>query len=368
MKKAEESASVPKTAPPCGCGHAAFYVLLLAVAAVVAAQWSVDPTTGGIAGFVGSALQLPPQGTWRVLGLLGGWLAGTLLAASVAKRALPADRGRAVWRRAFVLIGSALSAGLAGLLYTAHGDLPRAVMFCCAAPGAGAVILVHLPHRRRVIATTGITAGAALIVVGLIPTQQPSSARAGTDLSAFTGQERVYAKQVLSADEYYGCDTEFETQSYAKSRSDYLSRVINIEPIGAESHLMRVQISNWMRLPSYTVSVYLTKETTALVRREYVVVCLTDGPERRAEEVGGNGVPYPAPWRWQRSNDGGASWADVPHSPHHSPHLESDKTARYTFRYVPTRADLADERVRLRACVNVRGGGEVCSAGASPRL
>ena len=364
MKKAEESAGVPKTAPPCGCGHAAFYVLLLAVAAVVAAQWSVDPTTGGIAGFVGSALQLPPQGTWRVLGLLGGWLAGTLLAASVAKRALPADRGRAVWRRAFVVIGSALSAGLAGLLYTADGDLPRAVMFCCAAPGAGAVILVHLPHRQRVIVTAGITAGAALIVVGLILTQQPSSARAGTDISAFTGQERVYAKQVFSADEYYGCDTEFETQSYAKSRGDYLSRVIDIEPIGAESHLMRVQISNWMRLPSYTVSVYLTKETTALVRREYVVVCLTDGPERRAEEVGGNGVPYPAPWRWRRSADGGASWADVPHSPH----LESDKTAGYTFRYVPTRADLADERVRLRACVNVRGGGAVCSAGASPRL
>lgn len=183
-KRAEESGSVPKTAPICGCGHAVFYVLLLAVAAVVAAQWAVDPTTGGIAGFVGSALRLPPQGTWRVLGLLGGWLAGTLLAASVAKRALPADRGRAVWRRAFVVIGSALSAGLAGLLYTADGDLPRAVMFCCAAPAAGAVLLVHLPHRRRVIATAGITAGAALIVVGLVLTQQPSSALARARTSA----------------------------------------------------------------------------------------------------------------------------------------------------------------------------------------
>ena len=355
-QSAKESAPVPKTAPPCGCGYAVFYFLLITVAAVVAAQWSVDPTVGGIAGFVGSALRLPPSGTWAALGALGVWLAGTMLAASVAKRALPGDE-----RRVFVVVGSALSAGLAGALYAADRALLGAVMFW-GAPVAGVFILVGLPRLWRVVVTAGTTAGAALIVIGLILAPRPISARAGTDLSAFTGQERVYAEQVVSAD-LYGCGVKFTTHAPARRVRDYLSRVIDVEPIDAESRLMRVQVSNWMRLPSYTLPVYLTKETTAIVRREYVVVCLTDGPERRAEVVGDDGLHHLAPWRWRRSADGGASWADVPHNPHR----ESDETAGYTFRYVPTRADLADENVRLRACVNVRGGGEVCSAAASPR-
>ena len=362
MQSEEESAPVPKSAPPCGCGYAVFYFLLIAVAAVVSAQWSVDPTTGGVAGFIGSALRLPPSGTWAALGLLGVWLAGTMLAASIAKRALPGDERRAIWRRAFVVVGSALSAGLAGALYAADRALLGAVMFW-GAPVAGVFILVGLPRLWRVVVTAGITAGAALIVIGLILTPRPISARAGTDISAFTGQERVYAEQVVSAD-LYGCGVKFTTHAPARRVRDYLSRVIDIDPIDAESRLMRVQVSNWMRLPSYTLPVYLTKETTAIVRREYVVVCLTDGPERRAEEVGADGLAYPAPWRWRRSADGGASWADVPHSPHR----KSDRTAGYTFRYVPTPADLADENVRLRACVNVRGGGEVCSAATRPRL
>ena len=359
MKSEEESAPAPQSAPSCGCGYAVFYFLLIAVAAVVSAQWSVDPTVGGLAGFVGSALRLPPSGTWAILGALGGWLAGTMLAASVAKRALPGDERRAIWRRAFVIAGSALFAGLAGALYAANA-LPASVVFL-GAPAAGAVILLRLPRLWRVVVAAGITAGAALIVIGLILTPRPSNVRAGTDLGAFTGQERVYAEQVLSADTY-GCGVEFKTHAPLKDTRDYLARVISIEPIDAESHLMRARISNSMRLPSYVASVHLTKETTAIVRREYVVVCLTDGPERRAEEVGADGLAYPAPWRWRRSADGGASWTDVPHNPHR----ESDETAGYTFRYVPTPADLADENVRLRACVNVRGGGEVCSAAASP--
>ena len=74
MKSEKESAPVPKSAPPCGCGYAVFYFLLIAVAAVVSLQWSVDPTVGGVAGFIGSALRLPPSGTWAILGVHRGWL------------------------------------------------------------------------------------------------------------------------------------------------------------------------------------------------------------------------------------------------------------------------------------------------------
>ena len=360
MKKLEESPFVPKFARLRGCRPAAFYLLLLAVVSVAAAQCSVDPTTGGLAGFVGSAVRLPPSGTWAILGALGGWIAGTMLVASIAKRALHGDGRRAAWRRALVAAGSALSAGLAGALYAVDGDLQRAVVFW-GAPAAGAVILLALPRPWRVVAAAGITAGAALVVVGLILTPNPRDARAGTDISAFAGQDRVYVERVISADTY-GCGVEFKTHAPLEDMRDYLSQVISIEPVDAETRLMRARISNWMRLPSYTVSVHLTKETSLLVRPEYLVVCLTDGPERRADEIDNDGLPYPAPWRWRRSADGGASWADVPHNPHR----ESDETAGYAFRHVPTRADLADENVRLRACVNVRGGGEVCSAGARP--
>ena len=68
MKKLEESPFVPNFARLRGCRPAAFYLLLLAVVSVAAAQWSVDPTTSGLAGFVGSALRLPPSETWAILG------------------------------------------------------------------------------------------------------------------------------------------------------------------------------------------------------------------------------------------------------------------------------------------------------------
>ena len=150
---------------------------------------------------------------------------------------------------------------------------------------------------------------------------------------------------------------------------------IALAALGDRAHRARIRVNNTWGVPAYSVSLHFSQfrnghyppgvaaGTIMAVRPDYLTVCLTGGPKRRDVEVGDNGLSRLAPWRWRRSADGGASWADVPHSPHR----ESNKTEVYTFRYVPTPADLADENVRLRACVNVRAGGEVCSAGASPR-
>ena len=195
---------------------------------------------------------------------------------------------------------------------------------------------------------------------------------------SFTEEERPYVERIENAWDQYPCDYGFRPDARtlkAASPIDFAAGVTDLEVLSDRAHRARMRVNNTWGVPAYSVSLHFSQfrnghyppgvaaGTIMAVRPDYLTVCLTGGPKRRAVEVGDNGLSRLAPWRWLRSADGGASWADAPHSPHR----ESNKTEGYTFRYVPTPADLADENVRLQACVNVRGRGEVCSAGASPR-
>ena len=298
-KSVEEPAHGNKDAALCGCEYALCHLFLALAAAVVALQSSVDPAVGGISGFISSAARLPFFEPWGLIGALGCWLAGMILIAMGAKRMINVS---ILWRAALLIL---------------------------------------------------VAASATVAVVGLILTLQPSNARAGTDWSAFTEQERVYAEQLIETN--YDCHDKIKPFAPTKTSRDYVSRVIDVDILGPGQYRALLQVSNRMRLPTHRIALYYTERARVDVRPDYVSVCLLEPwQSNRASS---------APWRWQRSADGGASWVDVPYSPH----TQSAETARYTYRYAPTKADLADANILLRACVDVRGGGEVCAPGVSPR-
>ena len=300
-KSVEEPAPASERAALCGCEYALCHLFLALAAAVVALQSSVDPAVGGISGFISSAARLPFFEPWGLIGALGCWLGGMILIAMGAKR----------------------------------------------------VIKVSMLWRATLLSL--VAASATVAVVGLILTLQPSNARAGTDWSAFTEQERVYAEQLIQ--ENYDCQDAIKAFVNLRGGEgfEYVSRVIDVDILGPGQYRALLQASNSWRLPTHRIALYYAERARVDVRPDYVSVCLLEPwQSNRAPSV---------PWRWQRSADEGASWADIPHNPH----TQSAKTAGYTYRYVPTKADLADASILLRACVDVRGGGEVCAPGVSPR-
>ena len=342
----------------CGAGP---YLLALAAQSVILLQFNVHPSVGGPSGALSSALQIAPSQVWLAAHI-------ALAALGVALYALRASRRMLIaWCVVIAIVALGALMGQVDLYplirTTPELDPPeldlldlRALAFFIA-PATGVMLFNRIRGRARTLAVIAAGVAVAFIVIGW---------GAGRVIGgSFTEEESPYVERIESTREQYPCDFGFSprARSLKGNPKDFAARVTDLEVLGDDAHRARIRVNNTWGVPAYSVSLHFSQETIMAVRPDYLVVCLTDGPERRAEEVGDDGATYPAPWRWQRSADGGASWTDVPHSPHR----ESDKTARYTFRYVPTRADLADERVRLRACVNVRGGGEVCSAGASPR-
>ncbi len=302
MKSVEEPAPADEGPLLCGFEYVLCYLFLGAVAAVVAAQYSVDPAIGGIAGFISSALRLPFSETWGLVGALGCWLTGAILIAWAAKR-MPPERIRgAHLRRALVLIGSLSVAALGAWLHSVDRNLLPALAFWTA-PAIGVFVLIKVSARWRAILLSLVTASAAVIIVGLILTPRPSSAWAGTDWSAFTERERIYAEWIVRQDLKY-CGS-IRVSAPAKKARDFASRVIDVDILGPGQYRARLQVSNWMRLPSHRMALHYTDRARVDVRPDYVSVCLLE-PWRsnRAES---------APWRWRRSADGGASWADVPH-------------------------------------------------------
>ena len=347
----------------CGAGP---YLLALAAQSVVLLQFNVHPSVGGPSGALSSALQTAPSQVWLAAHI-------ALAALGVALYALRASRRMLIaWCVVIAIVALGASMGQVDLYplirTTPELDPPELdlldlrIFAFFIAPATGVMLFNRIRGRARTLVGIAVGVAAAFIVIGW---------GAGRVIGgSFTEEERPYVERIESAQ--YPCYHGFipwvpslkaypSYENFAARVTDL--RVTNLELLGGGAHRARIRVHNTWGIPAYSVSLHFSQETIMAVRPDHLVVCLTDGPEQRAEEVGDDGLPYPAPWRWQRSADGGASWADVPHSPHR----ESDKTARYTFRYVPTLADLADERVRLRACVNVRGGGEVCTAGASPR-
>ena len=185
-------------------------------------------------------------------------------------------------------------------------------------------------------------------------------------IKPLTEDERSYANY-LTKDGDYNCDFGFRSPGrnfVSRSAHDRVFRVVDVERQSDGIYKARVHVSGPISpLPSYGAVIYFAAQTTTIVRPDYVGACSNDNMRLRR-----------APWRWQRSADRGASWADVPRSPHtqsaetgYTYRYFPAVTARYTFRYVPTKADLADANILLRACVDIRGGGEVCTPGVSPR-
>ena len=342
----------------CGAGP---YLLALAAQSVVLLQFNVHPSVGGPSGALSSAIQTAPSQVWLAAHI-------ALAALGVALYALRASRRMLIaWCIVIAIVALGALMGQVDLYplirTTPELDLPefdlldlRALAFFIA-PASGVMLFNRFRGRARTLAVIAAGVAVAFIVIGW-----------GTGRvigGSFTEEERPYVERIESTREQYPCDFGFSprARSLKGNPKDFAARVTDLEVLGDDAHRARIRVNNTWGVPAYSVSLHFSQETIMAVRPDYLVVCMADGPKGRALEVGARLLTYIAPWRWQRSADGGASWADVPHSPHR----ESDKTARYTFRYVPTRADLADERVRLRACVNVRGGGEVCTAGASPR-
>ena len=338
----------------CGAGP---YLLALAAQSVVLLQFNVHPSVGGPSGALSSILQTAPSQVWLAAHI-------ALAALGVALYTLRASRQMLIaWCVviAIVALGALMGrpTGIPLIQTTLGFDLlaTSRIFAFFIAPATGVMLFNRIRGRARTLAVIAVGVAAAFIVIGWA---------AGRVIGgSFTEEERPYVERIESAWDQYPCDYGFRPQARtlkASSFEDFAARVTDLELLGDGAHRARIRVNNTWGIPAYSVLLYFSQGTVMAVRPDYLTVCMADGPKGRALEVGARLLTYIAPWRWQRSADGGASWADVPYSPH----LESDKTAGYIFRYVPTRADLADENVRLRACVSVRGGGEVCSAGASP--
>ena len=355
---------------PClvGLGH---YALWMAAQFLFSLQWSVEPSVGGLSGLISSASRTMPLWGWTALYWALGWL-GTAYAMAILFKALPVKALPASIRKApsARIAGAAValgaSAALFAWLYSSHYLLPWTTSFFMA-PMAMVVIIDRLSVAYKKAAFAALAATAIMLFTGwCAPSLAPIF---------FTEDERAYANLVTKPGGYYDCDFGFHSSGefIAKYSHDYADRVVDVERQGEGVYKARVHVSRPFGVPYYGADVYFARETTTIVRPDYVEACL-NAKDIRAEEIGENGEESSAPWRWRRSADGGASWADVPHSPHkesaetegYTYRYAPAETAGYTYRYVPTKADLADADILLRACVDVRGGGEVCTPGVSP--
>ncbi len=316
------------------------YALVWAAQFTLLIQLTMDPSLGGIAGALTSAALLLPVWAWGVFWAALGWSAIAVLARRAALNAWPLRKMESPVAR--TTIGAAAvgaSAGLAAWLFWVGPAALLWILTFFAAP-AGALIAIRRMQdacRKVVIGAFAATIAVVLLGWGMLGAERNA-------LHSLAERERGYAEIVVNSSNYV-CELDFER----------VSRIRGVDRLGDDLHRARARISQrllMLTIPSYAVSVYFAEQTTTIVRPDYVGACSSDYARLRR-----------APWRWQRSADGGASWADVPHSPHR----ESAETEGYTYRYVPTKADLADANILLRACVDVRGGGEVCSPGVSPR-
>ena len=331
-----------------GPGH---YALWMAAQTIFCLQWSVEPSVGGLSGLISAVTRAAPLWSWTALYWALGWL-GTAYAMALPFKALPASIRTAPRARvagAAVALGA--SAALFAWLHSSHHLLPWTASFFTA-PLAMVVIVDRLAAAYKKAAFAAFGAAAALIVAGWFA---PSLVVA---IKPLTEDERSYANY-LTETSGYNCDFGFRrTRSFlARSVHDYVFRVVDVERQTNGLYKARVHVSGPISpLPSYGAVIYFAEQTTTIVRPDYVGACSSDSRRLRR-----------APWRWQRSADGGASWADVPHSPHtqsggYTYRYLPAETAGYTYRYV-----LADANILLRACVDVRYGGEVCTPGVSPR-
>ena len=327
------------------------YALLWAAQFTLLIQLTMDPSLGGLAGATTSAALLLPVWAWGVFWTALGWSAIAVLARRAALNIWPLRKTESPVAR--TVIGAAAvgtSAGLAAWLFWVGPAALLWILTFFAAP-AGALIAIRRMQdacRKVVIGALAATITVVLLGWGLLSIERNA-------LHSLAERERGYAEIVVNSSDYV-CDLDFER----------VSRIRGVDRLGDNLYRARARISQrllMLTIPSYAVSVYFADETTTTVRPDYMEACL-NAKDIRAEEIGETGGAYLAPWRWRRSADGGASWADVPHSLHR----QSAETEGYTYRYAPTKADLADANILLRACVDIRGGGgEVCAPGVSPR-
>ena len=324
------------------------YALLWAAQFTLLLQFTMDPSLGGITGAATSAALLLPVWAWGVFWVALGWSAIAFLARNAALKILPfRKRESSVARAAIGVVAIGASAGLAAWLFWVGPAVLLWLLTFFAAPAGALIAIRRMRSVCRKVVIGAFAAAIAVVLLGWGMLAVESNA-----LHALEERERGYAEIVVNSSDYI-CDLDFER----------VSRIRGVDRLGDDLYRVRARISQpLLTTPSYAVSVYFADETTTIVRPNYVGACL-NARDARAEKIGETGGAYLAPWRWQRSADGGASWADVPHSPHR----QLAKTAGYTYRYAPTKADLADANVLLRACVDVRGGGEVCSPGVRPR-
>ena len=332
---------------PCVIGLGC-YSLLWAAQFTLLLQFTMDPSLGGLAGAVTAAALLPPVWAWGVFWVALGWSAIAVLARNAALKILPfRKRESSVARTAIGVVAIGASAGLAAWLFWVGPAVLLWLLTFFAAPAGALIAIRRMRSACRKVVIGAFAAAIAVVLLGWGMLAVESNA-----LHALEERERGYAEIVVNSSDYI-CELDFER----------VSRIRGVDRLGDDLYRVRARISQpLLTTPSYAVSVYFADETTTIVRPNYVGACL-NARDGRAEEIGENGAAYLAPWRWQRSADGGASWADVPHSPHR----QSSRTAGYTYRYVPTEADLADANILLRACVDIRGDGEVCAPGVSPR-
>ena len=336
-----------------GPGH---YALWMAAQTIFCLQWSVEPSVGGLSGLISSVTRAAPLWSWIALYWALGWL-GTAYAMALPFKALPASirmAPRARGAGAAVALGA--SAALFAWLHSSHHLLPWTASFFTA-PLAMVVIVDRLSAAYKKAALTALAAAVIMLFTGwCAPSLAPIF---------FTEDEHAYAKRATNPVDNYDCEFGFHSDGafIAKYSHDYAFRVVGVERLSEGVYKARIHVSRPGSVPYYGADAYFAERTTTIVRPDYVGVCSSDKTRLRR-----------APWRWQRSADGGASWADVPRSPHtqsaetgYTYRYFPAVTARYTFRYVPTEADLADASILLRACVDVRGGGEVCTPGVSPR-
>ena len=342
----------------CGCCGAGPYLLAVTAQAIILLQFDADPSVGGLSGAMSSLLRIAPSWAWQsahvALALLGigiyafhasarmlaAWFA---VAAIVAAGALTESFALENWIQPTPELG--LRDGL------------RIAVFLVA-PATAVTLFNRLTEFGRGAAAIALGVVLAAIVSGWVI--------ANVDSGAFTEEERPYAESLENARDQYPCDFGFHPQGRTVKGGrllDYAAGITDIEILSDGEYGARVRVNNIWGIPSYGAYLRFSQEAIMAARPDYLSACLIKGPDRRALKPYETGGAYLAPWRWRRSADGGASWADVSHSPHR----QSAETEGYTYRYVPTKADLAGANILLRACVDVRGGGEVCSPGVSPR-
>ena len=323
----------------CGCCGAGPYLLAVAAQAVILFQFDADPSVGGLSGAISSALRIAPSWAWQSAHIALALLGIGIYAFHASKRMLVA------WFAVVAIVVVGASTGSFALedwiQPTPELDLLDGLQIAVflVAPATAVMLFRRLSEFGRAAAVITLAVVLAAIVSGWVI--------ANAIGSAFTEEERPYAESLANARDQYSCDFGFRPRgrSLKGGGDDYAAGVTDIEILDDGEYSARARVNNAWGIPSYGVYLRFAQDAIMAARPDYLSACLTKGPNRRALEPYETGGAYLAPWRWQRSADGGASWADVPHNPH----TQSAETAGYTYRYAPTKADLADANILLRA-------------------